>query len=114
MQPFPFVLIAKGKIANELKSKPMNWAIWNLPMRLRDHRVLRFMDEQRLELHLQQERNLEPEPISVALIAQRCNRSVRSTTKSLLRLEERGRVYEVKPGAWLPGERPQSAKPYPF
>lgn len=79
-------------------------------MRLRDRRVLRFMERRRLELYLERGDNLQPEPIPVAVIAQWCNRSIGSATRSLLRLAKRGKVYEATRRAWLPGERPQNIR----
>jgi hypothetical protein len=90
----------------------MTWANWDFLTRLRDRRVLRFMEEQRLELYVEREHISRLVPIPTALIAQRCNRSIGSTTGILLRLEQRGKVYEASDGAWLPGERPQKTPPW--
>ena len=70
-----------------------------------DRKVLRFFQEQERALDI--ERNgknwvFSPKPLN--MIAEQCKRSKRAAEKTLLRLEKRGKVHEVKLG-WLPGKR---------
>ncbi|MBZ5522247.1 MAG: hypothetical protein LAP21_08395 [Acidobacteriia bacterium] len=69
--------------------------------------ILRLMDGQQKELRLMSAgKNLRLAPISVDLIAAHCHRSIKRTTKALLRLEKAGKVHEVTPEKWLPGPLP--------
>lgn len=96
-------------IASAVSLATMSWAGVKLTLRFWDWPVLRFMEGRQREVELMRGHNLVVGRIPIYMIARQAwpwKCSYRATTKSLLRLEKAGKVYQVRRRYWLPGKRP--------